>query len=109
MPKVVIGNVYDLQKVRDSRVNLARARATRERLAHARAGLIRIGALPEDESGLTIHHEVEVDPELKGQVERLSGALKNRGIWVAAAGGLLLGLLLAGMAYWYFKHGPGSR
>lgn len=108
MPKVVIGNVYDLQQAREARSHLARARATRARIANARAGLIKIGAL-EDQTGLTIHHEVEVDPELKGQVQQLSGALKNRGIWVAAAGGMLLGLLLAGMAYWYFKHGPGAR
>lgn len=65
----------------------------------------------EDESGLTIHHEV--DPALKAQLAQLGQTAKTRGIWIAGALGVLLGLLLAGMTWWLaqqvLRGGGGSR
>lgn len=90
---VVIGNIYDLQA---ERVAKLRRRADALRLRERK-----LQKFHEDESGLTVHHEL--DPALKAEVTHLRTAIENRGIWVAALGGLLLGLLLAAAAWWLYS------
>lgn len=84
---VVIGNIYDMQAKRTERLR-RRAQAVRSS----------VGYIPMDQSGITVHHEM--DPELKADVTQLTQSIRSRGIWVAALGGLLLGLLI-GVAIWY--------
>lgn len=118
---VVIGNVrdpnfggrktvqsfddIDLEALRRARARLYAQDVYTQDVLNAQTGQL------EDESGLTIHHEV--DPALKAQLAQLGQTAKTRGIWIAGALGVLLGLLLAGMTWWLaqqvLRGGGGSR
>lgn len=109
MARVVIGNIYD--SVGDFDVRAAhrtRARMQRLRASAAAAGVwnASTGAL-EDQSGLTMRHTL--DPAVQAEVHRLSEGLRGRGFWVAALGGLVLGLLLAGLIWWMNSQAQGGR
>lgn len=96
--KVVLGNIRDPQMRR-----LASA-AERLRSVRRRAGPVwnaSTGAL-EDETGLTVHHEI--DPRVQEDLHRLSDGIKSSRKWMFALGGLIVGLLLAGIVWWMTRN-----
>lgn len=106
---VVVGNIYEdeVEQLRRRRVQFQKRARAAAATAAADVWDSSTGNIVDDQTGLTVHHEV--DPELKQQITNFTAAAKSRGIWVAAGFGLLLGLLLAGLTWWFANQAQQSR
>lgn len=104
---VVIGNVhdFDMERLQRTATRLGSLRKSRSDVYDAASGTL---VVDDDETGLTVHHEV--DPEVKAAMQRFSETARSRGLWLAVGGGILLGLLLAGMTWWFAtQSGDGKK
>lgn len=96
MPYVKIGNIRDPHMAR-----MVQAAGRLRKVSQKRRGPVwdpEREALAEDETGLTMVHDL--DPGVKSDFHKISESLKNTRGWMFALGGLLLGLLIAGIAWW---------
>ena len=90
---VVIGNVRDPEWARLRRMSgrMRRVAGRRDVWDAGRGEMI-------DETGLTMHHELP--PNVASDLHKLAENVKSGRTWLAVLGGFLVGILLAGIAWW---------